>query len=540
MVAETNVDFDEIFDVVVVGYGNAGAVAALEAHDAGATVLLIEKMPSPGGISICAGGGLRISNDRNEAFKYLQATNGGTTPDDILAVFADGMVTMEAYMRRLAEVNGAEIALVDREANYPFPGYQSFGFLEVRSIPGFDPAEAYPHIPPAKGKFIFRLLDENLQQRGIDIRLATAAERLITGPDKEVRGLWINTGGTRRAIGARRGVILACGGFENAPALQRQFWQLHPVFTAASRGNTGDGIRMAQDLGAQLWHMWHFHGSYGFRHPDADYPYAIRVKRLPDWTPGTTRPPVRMSWILLDGDGKRFSNEYEPYMQDTGHRALDVFDPVQQKLPYVPCYLVIDEAGRQLYPLGHVIFNDKSVPAYSWSRDNLREVELGILKRADSVEELARLIGADPAVLAETLGSWNDSVDADHDPAFNRPAGTMVAVRQPPFYVGEIWPIVSNTQGGPVHDVRQRVINSFGEPIPRLYEAGELGSIWGHLYLSGGNLSECFITGAIAGREAAAAKPLALQHADARAGADRGKLATPSVRAVELEPLDGA
>ncbi len=50
--------------------------------------------------------------------------------------------------------------------------------------------------------------------------------------------------------------------------------------------NTGDGIRMAQDLGAELWHMWHYHGCYGFKHPDPDYPVAIRVKRLPDWFPG--------------------------------------------------------------------------------------------------------------------------------------------------------------------------------------------------------------------------------------------------------------
>ena len=62
-----------------------------------------------------------------------------------------------------------------------------------------------------------------------------------------------------------------------------------PVLTAANRFNTGDGIRMAQEVGADLWHMWHFHGSYGFRHPDPDYPYGIRVKRFPDWVPGEAK-----------------------------------------------------------------------------------------------------------------------------------------------------------------------------------------------------------------------------------------------------------
>ena len=70
-----------------------------------------------------------------------------------------------------------------------------------------------------------------------------------------------------------------------------------------------------------------------------------------------------------------------------------------------------------------------------------------------------------------------------------------------------IWPTVSNTQGGPVHDARQRVIDTFAQPIPRLLSAGELGSSFGHLYLSGGNIAECFITGRIAGSEAASLAP---------------------------------
>ena len=71
----------ECFDVVVVGFGLAGAIAAIEAHDAGAKVLLVEKESGPGGISICAGGGMRIAQDAAEAFAYLKATCAGTTPD---------------------------------------------------------------------------------------------------------------------------------------------------------------------------------------------------------------------------------------------------------------------------------------------------------------------------------------------------------------------------------------------------------------------------------------------------------------------------
>jgi predicted oxidoreductase len=74
----------------------------------------------------------------------------------------------------------------------------------------------------------------------------------------------------------------------------------------------------------------------------------------------------------------------------------------------------------------------------------------------------------------------------------------------PPFHAARVWPVVSNTQGGPVHDAEQRVLDAFGRPIPRLYAAGECGSLFGHLYMSGGNLAECFIGGRIAGRGAAA------------------------------------
>ena len=78
MLSKTVDTFDEIFDVIVVGYGFGGAVAAINAHDAGAKVLLAEKMPNPGGISICSGGGLRLPHDRDATFAYLKATNDGT------------------------------------------------------------------------------------------------------------------------------------------------------------------------------------------------------------------------------------------------------------------------------------------------------------------------------------------------------------------------------------------------------------------------------------------------------------------------------
>jgi succinate dehydrogenase/fumarate reductase flavoprotein subunit len=278
---------------------------------------------------------------------------------------------------------------------------------------------------------------------------------------------------------------------------------------------------MAQELGADLRHMWNAHGSYGFRSPDPESPFAIRVKRLPDWTPsedadeqwhdwrqGAARAVPQMAWILVDRDGRRFMNEYPPYLQDTSLRHFDTFDTVKLRFQNQPAYLIVDDDGRKLYPLGHQVFNDAAFKPYVWSQDNLREVESGVLKRAESVAELAAKIGVNPETLVESIARWNQFCTESCDRDFGRPPASMLPIVKPPFLVGEVWPVISNTQGGPVHDERQRILNTFGEPIPRLFEAGELGSIWGHLYLGGSNLTECFVTGRIAAREAARCEPL--------------------------------
>lgn len=501
--------FDEDYDVAVIGYGFAGAVTALEASRAGARVLLIEKSEVPGGISICSYGSVRSALDVDEAFAYLSATNGGRTPEDVNRMLAVGMTEVEAYVRELASINGAEVegaaqSLHDGETNggnYPFPGFETFYHTRITKIAGFDARETYPwaHSPAPSGKMLFKLLEDNRTRFPFEIRMATRALRLITGGG-EIIGLTVGSGGRMSRIRTRKGVVLACGGFENNPAMQQQFWEGKPVLAAAGKSNTGDGIVMAQDVGAALWHMWHFHGSYGFKYPDPAYPYGIRAKRLPDWLPGRAHAAdVKMAWILLDRFGRRYMNEYDPYLQDTAHRPMHLFDPLRQDFSRIPSLLVCDEEGRKLYPLGRPTSNDKGL-RLEWSDDNLAEVDLGIINRADTVRGLAGKMGTDADLFEASIARWNASCRAGTDADFNRPPGTMMPIAKPPFYCGEVWPIVSNTQGGPVHDARQRVIDGYGEPIPRLFAAGDCGSAFGHLYMSGGNISECFIGGRIAGK----------------------------------------
>jgi succinate dehydrogenase/fumarate reductase flavoprotein subunit len=306
---------------------------------------------------------------------------------------------------------------------------------------------------------------------------------------------------------AGKAVVLACGGFEADEELKRQFWPLKPVLSAAVRANTGDGLRMAQGAGASLWHMWHYHGSYGFRHPDPAYPFGIRLKRLPDWVPGARlREDVRMSWILVDRSGERFGNEYEPYMQDTGHRSMEMFDPVSQSFPRLPAYLIVDSAGRALYPLSAPTWHDAEVSA-RFGNATPSGLDEMILTRAETVSELAGKLGLPAERLKRTVSDWNGMCTNGRDDRFGRPPSSMMPIATPPFYAAPIWPIVSNTQGGPAHDAGQRVLDAFGQPIPRLYEAGEIGSVFGHLYMSGGNIAECFVGGRIAGVAAASLPP---------------------------------
>ena len=522
---------DETFDVVVAGFGFAGGISALNAAQAGAKTLLVEKSPVPGGLSICSYGAVRSARDPEQAFQYLKATNGGRTPDEVVRALAEGMCDVERYVRALGAINNAKIttSIESKPAiegsntpyiheqkpqrrnsgNYPLPGTETFYHTTVEDVPGFSARETYPWANGAPdGPKLFKILHDNLRRQGVEIRLSMPVKRLIADPQtREVRGVRVSANGGEHDIFARRGVVLATGGFEGDSGMREQFLEGKPILNAAGGSNTGDGIRMAQHAGAALWHMWHIHGAYGFRHSDPNYPYAIRLKRFPDWFPGDAgRVRLKMPWILVDQDGKRFMSEQQPYTQDTAVRPMQYFDPVRQCFPRNPAFMICDEDGRRMFPLGKPTSNDEGV-RYNWSDDNLREVELGIIKRADSLAQLAGILGIDGAAVERSVARWNDLCARPQDEDFGRPPGSMMAIARPPFYGAPVWATLSNTQGGPVHDAKQRIIDAFGEPIPRLYAAGELGSSFGHLYLSGGNIAECFVTGRIAGRNAAAGEP---------------------------------
>lgn len=497
-------------EVVVAGYGLAGAIAAVEAYDAGARVLILEKGKYPGGLSILSGGAMKCVSNVGAAVNYLRIISGGRVSDELIYSFAEELAKNWDYLEHLCQINGAKLR--QREAVkglfqgvYPLPGQDAFYIAEVAEVPGFHTFPWVQRLRP-QGVNIMKVAFDHVEKRGISVLLSTPVKRLLTDAGGMVIGVVAQSREKEMTIRAGRAVVLATGGFEQSDWLKMQYLQGMPFYSLAPLTHTGDGIIMAQKVGAGLWHMWHLHGSYGFKVPD--FPIAFRHPFS-----GYRNPERKMPWVVVDKFGSRYMNEYHPAPQDTGHRPMEVMDPDIPGYPRVPSYLIFDEVGRQRGPIAQPLSIGEH--RYEWSSDNLQEVERGWILQADSVSELAVRIREtkenqslmDPERLEETISSWNQGVRSGHD-WLRRPPGTMTTIETPRFHAAEVWPVISNTQGGPAHNVRQQVIDAFGEPIPRLYAAGELGSFFGHLYELAGNLSECLSSGRVAGRQAAAEEPV--------------------------------
>lgn len=492
--ASAGSSWDAEYDVIVAGYGYSGAMAAIAAADAGSTVGLFEKMRWPGGNSVLSGGSCVFALDAGDALAYLRATCDGTTDDEVLKAFAIGLVELPELLTTMAADVGMATTQESRASVvYPFPGADTLHSLKVTRDDRHPPLDWVSG--SRAGATLFRVVMEHVEQRrdAIVVHHDSPVRRLVV-EDGEIAGCEIEIEGRTQSVRARQGVVLCTGGFEHDPRMISHFIGSAPITSIGPLGSTGDGIRMGQQVGGALWHMWHVHGSYGFRIPAT--PVAIRNSAA-----GPRRPEQAMPWIVVNRTGRRFMNEYPPAPQDTAIRDMLRFDADLQDYPNIPAWLIFDESGRKTRPLGRPAMTDPAI-AYEWSEDNLAEIEKGWVLRSDTVGGLGKLIGADPAGLEETASSWNVMCETGGDPHL-RPQSTMMPIAHPPFYAIEAHPVITNTQGGLVHDARQRVLDSFGEPIPRLYKAGENGSLFGHLYLLGGNNSECFIGGRTAGRAVA-------------------------------------
>jgi len=490
-------------DVLICGYGCAGASAAIEAYDTDphARILVVEKAPKEfaGGNARVSGQSLMISKDAEALKSYQRAmSTSNPIPDAMLDEWADRMVHIETWIKKIAKDANAEF----------FRGSGFSGRDVVLEFPEFGAAAAVDYtatiLPHPSG--VWLALKSNVEKRRIPVKFDTAIVDLIQDPDTlEVFGAYVDVAGERKAIRAQRGVIMAVGGYEADLQMQRDYYGLSNVRPFGTPYNTGDGVRIMQKAGAEMWHLRNQGQSGGIwpgiLAPDQETSY-MRNFMLPAF-----------SWMDVDATGKRFYGETNElqlthYKEKKHGRWVDV--PLH--LAY-PVYMIFDESTRSAGKLILEVMTWVSVVKQRpWSEDNSAEIESGLIKVADDIASLATQIDIDPKTLTAEVQAYNAACEAGIDEQHGRNPETLLPIANGPFYAVLITPSIVCTGGGARRDLDGHVFNQQGNIIPRLFEAGELGSMFSDLYQNGSYLTEAMITG-----RGAAKAALALEPADALA-----------------------
>lgn len=475
-------------DLIVVGYGAAGAATALRASERGASVILLEKQAEDRHTSNTrmSGGLIMTVNNAEAATEYLAFCAGGMVPVAPHRALAERALTLKPWLEALApdlglkRVNGAE--------HPDFPG--------AHGIDAYQGGNPRVRIDPAvrSGLMLYDALKSALARTKVDIRWESPAKRLLRDPDGRVNGVEIDSPTGSATLRARNGVVLTSGGFEYDEAAKLNYLRTYPMYFYGNPANTGDGIRMAQEVGADLWHMNQIvgRGIANFRLEDGtEVGFFIGIN-----------PP---GYVITDRFGNRFANEEaQARLQHSFYFELLNFDPDRGVYPRVPCYWFFDETRRKAGPLANLILGASVVGLYEWSNDNQKEVDSGWIAKGATIREVAQAAGIDdPDAAARSVDAYNATCRNGGPDPFGRPRETLVPIETGPFYCVKLWPGGSNTTGGPRRDEHARVIDVFGNPIPGLYAAGEIGQVSGLIYPADGfNLTEALCYGQIAAESA--------------------------------------
>lgn len=457
--------WNEEADVVVVGYGGAGARAAVEAHDLGADVLILEKMPVAGGNTAMCGGAIYGAgtsvqkaagvNDSPAAMKkYYNIIRPGLNLPEFTEMVADGSASAVDWVIK----NGAEIP-----AKFGLPGITIGGFERLHE--DVTPAVERSHWAVGGGAGLFKPFYNAVKSRNIKVRFSTPVQRLCVDPSTgDVVGVRATRNGKDWFVKARKAVVLATGGFSQNPEMLTAFIPNGNMFAGAkgAKGVTGDGIKMAQEVGAQLWAM-------------SDIIISMGIQG----SPGTYFTPFMEYTVVVNQAGKRYISE-GAWTQPISEETL--------KQPGGIGFLVFDSELRKRSEVDVTL--NSVVPAKS-------------VIKADTLEELAQKLGIDPAGLKDTIAKYNSYCASGNDP-LGKTKAELIPVATAPFYGIKSWPLPVLNTGGILTDTKARVLNSFDEPINRLYAAGEVtgGKLVGYPGC-GTSVAAAVIFGEIAGANAA-------------------------------------
>lgn len=453
---------EEDFDVVVIGAGGAGLTAAISAKEAGAKVLVLEKMPFVGGNTLISGA------EYAAPANWIQKEEGIEDSPELLAKDIEKAGGQPELIKVLAE-NALKEAMWLRD---------SVGVEWEKELMFFGGHSVKRSLIPkgASGKEIVTKLDAKAKALEIPVYLGTKALSLTQDENGRVNGVTAESMNKHYTIRAKA-VVMATGGFGSNIEMRVKY---NPeidgsILSTNSVGSTGDGLVMGEAIGAELTGMEHIQ-----LYPICDAETGSLLYMDDTRLYGMT--------ILVNQEGKRFVEELDTrYAISMGIKA--------QKGSYT--YELWDEDATQKSKI-----LENHYPEY----ESL--VERKLMHKAESLEEAAKFFGIPEEALKETVATWNSYVDAGKDPDFNK-RGTLVKIEKAPFYIMKAVPAVHHTMGGLSIDTESHVLNKDGKRIEGLFAAGEVtGGIHGKNRLGSAALADIIVFGRIAGANAAA---LALQ-----------------------------
>ena len=443
-------DLKPNYDVVIIGSGGAGLTAAIQAHELGLNPVILEKMSKIGGNTTRASSGMNAAETNVQLHRHIVDSFGDFYGETLKG---GGGMNNQALLKFFTEHSALAI---DWLADHGIK-------LDDLTITG-GMSVMRTHRPSSMAPIGGFLVTELLKQ--------VAADQLPLFTDVKVDELVVEAGkisGVKAitpdgAVTITAGaVLLATGGFGANKTLLGQYRDdLKNYQTTNQPGATGDGILLAQAIGAKLVDMDQVQV-----HPtvqqDTDHAYLIGEAVRGEGA------------ILVDNQGARFVNELDTRKNVTA--AID-------QLGGTGAYLIFDRGIRDRV---------KAVEFYD---------HIGLVKTGTDLETLATATGLDAATLKQTVADWNQAVANHNDAAFNRTTGMDRDIAAGPFYSIHIAPAVHYTMGGIAINPATQVLNQDERPIAGLFASGEVvGGLHGYNRIGGNSIAETVIFGRQAGQQ---------------------------------------